>query len=265
MFVWHWVQQHRLLSVVALALIMMSCAGGTAWALVFRTVSSPVGFREALRMYRKEQAGKMLTSLRNHLPAPGVYTYRTTGGESLSLVGVARTFPSSTSMIVADGRCATVSWVPITQHTEATTFCNAPNGALTVPKLVTDESIAGSASRSTINCPASTYLLPPAARPGQRWVATCSQVSPAEKIMLAGQALGQSTMRVGGRAVSVTHTRLTFTFTGAAEQGTNPIDFWILPSSGLIVREKETVAVTQSGVRYAENMETTLTGLSPAR
>lgn len=163
MFVWHWVQQHRLLSVIALALIMVSCAGGTAWALVFRTVSSPVGLREALRMYRKEQTGKMLSSLRNRLPAPGVYTYSTTGGESLNLVGVARSFPSSTSMIVADNRCATVSWVPITQHTEATTFCTAANGALTVPKLVTDESIAGSTSTSTINCPASTYLLPPAA------------------------------------------------------------------------------------------------------
>ena len=265
MFVWHWVQQHRLLSVIALALIMVSCAGGTAWALVFRTVSSPVGLREALRMYRKDQTGKMLTSLRNKLPAPGVYTYRTTGGESLNLVGVARSFPSSTSMIVADGRCATVSWVPITQHTEATTLCNAPNGALTVPKLVTDESIAGSTSASTINCPASTYLLPPAARPGQRWVATCAQVSPAEKIMLAGQALGQSTMLVDGHAVSVTHTRLDFTFTGSAEQGTNPIDFWIIPSSGLIVREKESVGVTQSGVRYTENMETTLTALKPAR
>ena len=264
-FVWQWVQQHRLLSVIALALIMVSCAGGTAWALVFRTVSSPVGLREALRMYRKEQTGKMISSLRNKLPAPGVYTYRTSGGESLNLVGVgARSFPVSTSMIVSDGRCATVSWVPITQHTEATTLCNAPNGALTVPKLVTDESIAGSNSTSTINCPASTYLLPAAARPGQHWTATCSQVSPAEKIMLAGQALGQSTMLVGGRAVSVTHARLTFTFTGAAEHGTNPIDFWIVPSSGLIVREKETVGVTQSGVRYSESMETTLTGLRPA-
>ena len=38
-------------------------------------------------------------------------------------MGVARSFPSTTSMIVADGRCATVSWVPITQHTEATTVC----------------------------------------------------------------------------------------------------------------------------------------------
>ena len=128
---------------------------------------------------------------------------------------------------------------------------------------MTDESIAGSTSTSTINCPASTYLLPPAARPGQRWAATCTQVSPAEKIKMAGQALGQSTMLVGGHAVSVTHARLIFTFTGA-EHGTNPIDFWIVPSSGLIVRERETVGVTQSGVHYTENMETTLTGLNPA-
>src|SRR5271156_614130 len=113
---------------------MVSCAGGTAWALVFRTVSSPVGLREALRMYRREQTGKALATLRNRMP-PGVYAYRTTGGESLNLVGVARSFPSSTSMIVADGRCATVSWVPITQHTDAITVCNGPGGALSIPKL----------------------------------------------------------------------------------------------------------------------------------
>lgn len=263
MVVWQWVQQHRFLSVIVLALVIVSAASGTAWALVFRTVASPVGLREALRMYRREQTGKMMSSLRTRLPAPGVYTYRTSGGESLNLVGVSRAFPASTSMIVADGRCATVSWVPITQHTEATTLCNAPNGALAVPKLVTDESIAGSDSTSTIDCPASTYLLPPAAHPGQRWAATCSQISPAEQIKMTGQALGQSLMRVGGRAVSVTHTRLVFTFAGT-EHGTNPIDFWIVPSSGLIVRERETVGVTQGGVHYAENMETTLTALHPA-
>ncbi len=262
-FVWHWVQQHRLLTVIALAIIIVGCAGGTAWALVFRTVSSPVGLREALRMYRKEQTGKMLTSLRNHLPAPGVYTYRTSGGESLNLVGVARSFPSSTSMIVDDGRCAKVTWVPITQHTEETSFCNAPNGALTVPKLVTDESIAGATTTSTITCPASTYLLPPAARTGQRWSATCSLANPAEKIGLTGEALGRTTMVVGGHPVSVTHSRLMFTFTGS-EHGTNPTDFWIEPASGLIVRERETVAVTQGGVRYDENMDATLAGLSPA-
>lgn len=263
-FVWQWVQQHRFLSVVVLALVIVSAASGTAWALVFRTVSSPVGLREALRIYRREQTGKMLSSLRNKLPEPGVYTYRTSGGEGLNLVGVARSFPASTSMIVAERTCATVSWVPITQHTETTTLCNAPNGALIVPKLVTDESIAGSNSTSTINCPASTYLLPPSPRSGQRWVATCRQVSPAEKIEMTGQALGQSTVLVGGHSVSVTHSRLVFTYTGA-DHGTNPIDFWIVPSSGLIVREREMVGVTQGSIRYTEDMEATLTGLYPAR
>ena len=93
MFVWQWVQQHRLLSVIVLALVIVCCAGGTAWALVFRTVSSPVGLREALRMYRREQTSKVIASLRNKMPVPGVYTYRTSGGEGLNLVGVAARSP----------------------------------------------------------------------------------------------------------------------------------------------------------------------------
>lgn len=264
MFVWQWVQQHRLLSVMVLAFVFVSCAGGTAWALVFRTVSSPVGLREALRIYRREQTGKMMATLRNKMPVPGVYTYRTSGGESLNLVGVARSFPTSTSMIVADGSCANVSWVPITQHTETTTVCNAPNGALTVPKLVTDESIAGSTTTSTIDCPAATYLLPAASRQGQRWGATCSLANPSEKVMLAGDVVGPANMVVDGHAVSVMHTRVTLTFTGA-EHGTNPTDYWIIPSTGLIVRQRETVGVTQGGVHYTEHMDASLASLAPAR
>ncbi len=263
MFVWHWVQQHRLLTVLILAFVIVSTAGGTAWALVFRTVSSPIGFREALRMYRKEQTGKMLASLRNKLPDPGVYAYRTSGGEGLSLPGMQRSFPSTTSMIVADGHCASISWVPITQHTESTTECAGPDGAFVVPKLVTDESIAGSNTTSTIVCPPTAYLLPPSARPGQSWSATCSLTNPAEKVALAGEDLGTSTMVVGGHHVAVEHTRFSLTFAGT-QRGTNPTDFWIVPSNGLIVREHEAVDMTQSGVRYRESMETTLTGLEAA-
>ena len=106
-------------------------------------------------------------------------------------------------MIVADGRCATVSWVPITQHTESTTVCAGTDGALSVPRLVTDESIAGTTTTSTVRCPATAYLLPPAARPDERWGATCSLTSPAEKVSLAGVALGPATIVVGGHDVSV--------------------------------------------------------------
>ncbi len=266
MIFWHWVQQHRVLSVLAIALVIVSSAGGTAWALVFRTVSSPVGLREALRIYRREQTGKVIATLRNRLPAPGVYTYRTTGGEGLSLMGVQRSFPSSSSMIVADGRCATLSWVPITQHVESTTVCTGPGGSLSVPRLVTDESIAGTTTTSTVRCPATAYLLPPGhrTRPAARWAATCSLSDPAEKVSLAGAVLGPATLAVGGHDVSVEHTRFTLTFSGI-DGGTNPTDFWIVPSSGLIVREHETVGVTQGGVRYTESMDIRLTGLEPSR
>ncbi len=247
-----------------LAVVILSSAGGTAWALVFRTVASPVGLREALRIYRREQSGRALASLRNRLPAPGVYTYRTRGAEGLNLVGVERSFPSTTSMIVAEGRCATVSWVPITQHTEVTTVCDGPAGALTVPRLVTDESIAGSTTTSTVECPATAYLLPPAARPGERWGVTCSLASPAEKVAMEGEVLGPATMVVGRHTVSVEHTRFTLTFDGT-EHGTNPTDFWILPTSGLIVRERESVGMSQGGVHYDEDMDAVLARFDPAR
>jgi hypothetical protein len=261
---WQWVQQHRLLAVLLLAFVIVASAGGTAWALVFRTVSSPVGLREALRMYRREQTEKVFQTLRSHLPAPGVYSYRTSGGESLSLMGMSRAFPSTTSMIVTDGSCATVSWVPITQHTETTTECAGDNGGFSVPRLVTSESIAGTDTTSTVECPATAYLLPPDATPGTRWAATCALQSPAEKVTLSGAALGRSTMTIAGHVVTVEHTRFTLTFDGS-QAGTSPTDFWIVPSSGLIVQEKETVGVTSGGVSYSENMLSTLANLSPLR
>jgi hypothetical protein len=261
---WHWVQQHRFLSVMVLAVVILSSAGGTAWALVFRTVSSPVGLREALRIYRREQTEKVIATLRNHLPAPGVYTYRTTGGEGLSLMGVTRSFPSSTSMIVTEGRCATVSWVPIMEHTEATSVCSGTDGALTVPRLVTTESIASTDTTSTIKCPSTAYLLPPVARAGAHWSASCSLQNPAEKVGLAGEVLGQSSIAVGDKTVAVEHTRFVLTFDGS-EAGTNPTDFWVVPNTGLIVREKEEVGVTSGGVRYSESMEATLSSLTPDR
>ena len=264
MFIWQWVQEHRLLSILILAFVILSSAGGTAWALVFRTVSSPVGLREALRIYRREQSEKALATLRNHLPAPGVYTYRTAGDEGLSLMGVSRSFPSSTNMIVTDARCATVSWVPLLEHTETTTVCTGTAGSLTVPRLVTTESIASTDTTSTVECPSTAYLLPPVARPGERWSVTCSLKSPAEEVGLAGEVLDPSTIDVAGKTVMVEHTRLMLTFKGG-ESGNNPTDFWIVPSTGLIVQEKEEVGVTSGGVSYSENMVAMLTKLTPAR
>ncbi len=264
MVVWNWVQQHRWLSVLVLAIVILTSAGGTAWALVFRTVSSPIGLREALREYRKEQTAKVFGSLRSHLPAPGVYTYRTSGGESLNLMGVSRGFPSRTAMVVSDNNCATVSWLPLVEHTETTTMCSTPSGGLSLPRLVTFESIAGSATTSTVTCPATAWLLPPGTSTGMRWSATCSLLSPKERVLMTGVNLGSSTMTVAGQAVDVDHVRVDLRYEGT-QSGTNPTDFWVVPSTGMIVRERELVSVDEGGVHYSESMDTVLTGLSPLR
>ena len=66
-----------------------------------------------------------------------------------------------------------------------------------------------------------------------------------------------------GTRSTVEHTRFSLTFAGT-ERGKNPTDFWIVPTDGLIVRERETVTMNQGSVRYNESMETTLTALSPS-
>ena len=181
-------------------------------------------------------------------------------------MGVQRSFPSTTTMIVADGRCATVSWVPITQHTEVTTVCDGPAGALTVPRFVTDESIAGTSTTSRVDVPRHGLrrcrLRP---RRGRRWGVTCSLASPAEKVVLTGAGAGPG-HRGGGWAHPLrrAHPPRPHLRRDRAH-GTNPTDFWIVPSSGLIVRERESVAMVQGGVGYNENMDATLTGLHPAR
>jgi hypothetical protein len=80
--------------------------------------------------------------------------------------------------------------------------------------------------------------------------------------------VGASSVDVGGHGIPALHTRLTLTFSGA-ETGTNPNDYWI-SQDGVILQQKETVAVSQSAgplgsVHYTEQMAISLTSATPTR
>jgi hypothetical protein len=77
--------------------------------------------------------------------------------------------------------------------------------------------------------------------------------------------IGPAVLNVGGHRVGTVHTRVTFTYASGNLRGSGPTDYWVVPSSGLIVREQESVGVTQRGVHYSEDMDTTLSRLSPDR
>lgn len=256
-------QQHRWLSLLALAIVVIGTAGGTTWALVFRTVASPVNLRAALRLYRRD-AHSLTKSSWGRLPRPGVYPYRSSGGESLSILGESRAFPSTSAVIVTDGSCASMLWDPLEQHTETTTVCPAPDGAYAISSTLTHEAIGGSTTNATLTCPGTLYLLPPHVHPGARWSARCLLSNPHEPVAITGLALGPALITVGGQQVETQHVRVTQQFSGVAS-GTSPTDYWVIPSDGLIARESEQVDVTQDGVHYHQSSDVQVSSLTPAQ
>jgi hypothetical protein len=249
--------------VIFLAFLVVGTAGGTCWAVLFRTVTSPVSLGQAMRLYRRERSEVADTPVTVPVMAPGVFSYATTGSEGLNLMGMSRSFPARTDMVVTSGSggtCSTVEWVPIEQHTESTSLCHSGHDSLAISELVSHEAIAGATTTTVITCPATTYVVPPVARTGVRWSSTCHEVNPSESVTAAGQVLGIAPMVVGGERLSTLHVRLSFGFAGA-DQGTSPVDFWISTGRGLIVREQETAHITQSGVHYTEQMDSRLTTL----
>jgi hypothetical protein len=270
---WSWVQHHRWLCVAFLAFLMVGTAGGTCWAVFFRTVASPVSLGQALRLYRRDHGATSTSPLASRVMTSGVFSYATTGGEGLNLVGMSRSFPDRTDMVVTNSSgsgsgsgsgvsCSTVQWVPLVQHTETTSICQSEDHSLAVSELISHEVIGGSTTTTVITCPATAYLVPPIDMPGVQWSAACHQVNPPENVQLAGVVVGSGPLEVRGQAVSTLHVRLSFAFAGI-DHGTSPDDFWISTGRGLIVREQEVAHITDEGVHYTEQMDTRLTSLAP--
>jgi hypothetical protein len=183
------------------------------------------------------------------------------------VAGADRTFPATSYLIVNDAGCVSEQWEPFEQHVETTIACPSPGGGLTTTTATTHEQIAGMGTTDVITCPTGTVFLPARPRSGQRWQATCQ--STGATVTLTGTVVGRSSVDVAGTSVSALHTRLTFTFAGSV-QGTNPTDYWVSPPTGLILREEETVALSQSAgplgsVRYTEHMAIALASTTPDR
>jgi hypothetical protein len=261
-----WIAHHRLLTLsIGFGLLVVSLVAAV-WFIAFRSPGSQIDLRQALRIYREDQRSAH-SGGEAGLPPSGVYRYRTTGYEKLSFAGINRSFPTMSDMIVTNSGCSTMMWEPLQQHTEGVKVCPLEGGAFAVRSSSSYEQIAGIRNVSVVACPATTYFVPPDPRPGMRWHATCHATG--QTLHLSGRIIGPSSVKVGATEVAALHTRLTFTISGA-ESGTNPSDYWISMSNGLILREEETVDVSQrtgplGSIRYLEQMAISVASQAPAR
>lgn len=252
--------------VAGLVVALVGAAAGV-WYFVIRTPTTKINLAAALQIFKGDRAG----GAGGGLPPPGVYRYSTSGDEHLSLAGISRVFPSSSDMVVTDsGRCATMKWWPLVQHMEGIVLCRRANGSRTISSTPSYEDIAGISSTSVIRCPPATYLVPPDPKIGEVWRDTChSSASPPQPVVFTGRVLGIAGVAVGGHEVPALHVGLTLSFSGS-ETGKNPNSYWISLDDGLILRQREMVAVSQSAgplgsVLYSEKMRITLRSLVPTR
>jgi hypothetical protein len=260
-----WVAHHRFWMLGLGVMVLILAIVGGVWFFLLRTPATRVDLRQALRLYRKAEHAEIVGKS-VHVPPPGVYRYRTTGGEELNIAGISRSFPPTTNMIVTDAKCATVEWEPLEQHTEGLVVCPQSDGALSITSALSFEQIAGTQTTSVIHCPAHTYFVPPKPAAGERWSRSCH--SKGETTVFSGRVIGPSSITVGGQKAPALHTRLTLFFSGS-QSGANPNDYWI-SQNGLILRQEETVDVSEKAgplgsVRYTEKMAITLLSMAPIR
>jgi len=261
-----WVAHHRLVTLsLGFALLVVAVAFGV-WLFLLRSPGTQVGLGQAVRQFRAGQDTDPAAA-DPALPPPGVYQYRTTGGERLSVADISRPFPATTPMVVTDSRCATMTWEPLEQHREGLVVCAGGSGALAITSVPTEEEIAGTRTTDDLRCPARTYLVPPDATAGDRWRSVCHGSD--DTVAVSGEVVGPSTVTIDGRRVPAWHTELGLAYSGS-QSGSNPNQYWISSRNGMVLRQRESVSVSErsgpfGSVHYSEQMTITLTSLRPAR
>lgn len=201
------------------------------------------------------------------LPAPGVYTYATTGRESIdALGGRSHRYPEvSTITVTHEGCGAVVTWRPLRERWDARTVCPSARG-LELRVDVNHHEFFGITDEREFVCEPRALFLPAATTEGVTWTARCS--SGDVDVVRRGTILGTSDVEVGGTSVTVVDFEVNDVISGAS-RGTTERTIRVVPDTGLVVESQLEVDVRNDSpigdVHYTERYSIRLTSLVPRR
>lgn len=198
-------------------------------------------------------------------PAPGVYRYRTSGGESVSLLGASHTYPAETYAVVR--RTGGCGWElraeVIAEHVDRREMCSGPDQIL---QLAQQRAVTffGTTDGGTLRCDPPQVQHHPGAQVGQSRTDRCTDDGVVAEMVLRVVALGTRT--VGGVTVDTVEVRIAGTMTGRV-RGTS-LDLVVMDArTGLpieVERWVDTVAdAFGTSIRYQEHAEFQLLSLTP--
>ncbi len=199
-------------------------------------------------------------------PEPGVYAYRTTGGERVSLLGAAHAYPSETYATVR--RTGGCGWelraAVVAEHVDRREMCSEADHLLQLEqqRAVT---FFGTTDGATLRCtPAQLeYTLAEAA--GHSDVSTCSDGKGSDARMVR-TLVGFGTATVAGTTVDTATYEIVGTMTGRV-RGSSTDRYTVVRSTGLPIRLQRSVDTVAdafgTSVGYQEQASFTLVSLTP--
>jgi hypothetical protein len=247
----------RKLLALVLAVVVSAVAfvwGGRYWV-------GHVDPDEALARFRA--AGPEAAEPVPGLPTPGVYRYRTTGGEWISFLEYRRPYSPVTSRIVTRHGCGVreEQWF-LVQHLEYYDRCRDA-----LPAYGTDIAYWWTHGTQDFRCQPGGSFDMAGRSPGDRVTWDCRDED--TRAAQVTEYVADDDVTIEGRTVKARHTRWTTTFSGATS-GVATVDDWFDPATGLVLRERRAIGLRVGSpfvgrLHYVDQSEFTLLSFDPLR
>jgi hypothetical protein len=268
---------------VLAAIVVVLVGGAIAAYFILRESTTPVEVEEAVADFRAATetiarddiatSPAVTAAVSTELvagsswPEPGVYTYATTGRESIdALDGRNHDFPAETTITVTrQGRCAVHQWRPLQERWDETVLCPSLDGQQ-IRLYRSTHSFFGISDTRDFDCEAGSLWYPATTEPGYTWSTRCGTGD--IDVERTGTIVGVGAVDVGGTQVEVLTYELHDEISGASN-GINDRTVQVIADTGLIVGLAVVVDVQNDSpigdVHYEERYELRLTSLDPLR
>jgi hypothetical protein len=230
--------------------------------------STPLTVEEVKQRYENSTssttigAGSSPPPAVSRLPAPGVYTYATKGGDSVdALSGAHHDYPATTNITVTPMACGVQQrWDVLDERWETWQRCDEGSG-IREPGRTSYDRFFGQPQTDTYVCTGAPRPL--AAVAGTTWTTKC--ISGSATNIYDGVVVGNELQNVGASTVDTLHVRINIIDDTPSDS--QVIDTWYLTESDLVVAQTSTSATSNTSpigtVHYAENYEMHLASLTP--
>ena len=264
------VRHHRVRTALLVLLSLVVVFIVVSVVLTLEGRARPVSMSQAISRYHSD-AG---TVPGTH-PLPGVYSYRGSGTDSLSLPPLSQaegpTLPGTVE-VQKDG-CWSFRIDYSTNHWQSWTYCGRPTGLVESGGSVWQRWMVGPLAEtnlSTLRCDPGLVSIPAAPAVGKSWAARCTGTSTQIRgtLVTAGAThfVGQPVLTIAGHKIPTVHVEVQWRLSGP-QVGTERDDLWFDAQSGLPLQNRRSIRVRTAtpfgSSTYTENGQFVLRSLTP--